>query len=64
MPQSLITLIDPGLYGPLSLCRNSDLPFVDTGIVMDQLYQLNVHKSMGPDGIHTDNLQYDLHAIS
>ncbi|KFV96106.1 hypothetical protein N327_11049, partial [Fulmarus glacialis] len=27
-------------------------PFVDTEIVRDQLYQLNVHKSMGPDGIH------------
>ncbi|KFO62038.1 hypothetical protein N302_09561, partial [Corvus brachyrhynchos] len=26
-------------------------PFVDTEIVRDQLYQLNVHKSMGPDGI-------------
>ncbi|KAK4818300.1 LOW QUALITY PROTEIN: hypothetical protein QYF61_010762 [Mycteria americana] len=33
-------------------CGNSDFPFVDTGIVRDQLYQLNVHKSMGPDGIH------------
>ncbi|KFP52464.1 hypothetical protein N323_08608, partial [Cathartes aura] len=27
-------------------------PFVDTEIVRDQLYQLNVHESMGPDGIH------------
>ena len=26
--------------------------FVDTEIVRDQLYQLNVHKSMRPDGIH------------
>ena len=25
---------------------------MDTEIVRDQLYQLNVHKSMGPDGIH------------
>jgi len=25
---------------------------VDTEIVRDQLYQLNLHKSMGPDGIH------------
>ncbi|GAB0207914.1 mitochondrial enolase superfamily member 1 [Grus japonensis] len=33
-------------------CGNSDFPFVDTEIVRDQLYQLNVHKSMGPDGIH------------
>ncbi|KFP51221.1 RNA-directed DNA polymerase from mobile element jockey, partial [Cathartes aura] len=31
---------------------NNDFPFVDTEIVRDQLYQLNVHKSMGPDGIH------------
>ncbi|KAK4810454.1 LOW QUALITY PROTEIN: hypothetical protein QYF61_004234 [Mycteria americana] len=33
-------------------CGNSDFPFVDTEIVRDQLYQLNVHKSMGPEGIH------------
>ncbi|KAK4833057.1 hypothetical protein QYF61_027719 [Mycteria americana] len=33
-------------------CRNSDFPFVDTEIVKDHLYQLNVHKSMGPDRIH------------
>ncbi|KFV93053.1 RNA-directed DNA polymerase from mobile element jockey, partial [Fulmarus glacialis] len=33
-------------------CGNSDFPFVDTEIVRDQLYQLNVHQSMGPDGIH------------
>ncbi|KAK4825967.1 hypothetical protein QYF61_003536 [Mycteria americana] len=33
-------------------CGNSDFPFVDTEIVRDQLYQLNVHKSVGPDGIH------------
>ncbi|KAK4827625.1 hypothetical protein QYF61_019835 [Mycteria americana] len=33
-------------------CGNSDFPFVDTEIVRDQLYQLNVYKSMGPDGIH------------
>ncbi|KFQ75093.1 hypothetical protein N337_12591, partial [Phoenicopterus ruber ruber] len=31
---------------------NNDFPFVDTEIVRDQLYQLNVHKSMGLDGIH------------
>nr|XP_009919749.1 PREDICTED: SH3 domain-containing RING finger protein 3-like [Haliaeetus albicilla] len=31
---------------------NGDFPFVDTEIVRDQLCQLNVHKSMGPDGIH------------
>jgi len=33
-------------------CGNSDLPFVVTEMVRDQLYQLNVHKSTGPDGIH------------
>jgi len=30
-------------------CGNSDFPFVDTEIVRNQL---NVHRSMGPDGIH------------
>lgn len=30
----------------------SDFPFVDTEIVRDQLYQLNVSKSMWSDGIH------------
>ncbi|PKU46059.1 rna-directed dna polymerase from mobile element hypothetical protein [Limosa lapponica baueri] len=33
-------------------CGNSDFPFVDTEIIRDQLYQLNVHKSMGPDKIY------------
>ncbi|KAK4806869.1 LOW QUALITY PROTEIN: hypothetical protein QYF61_012590 [Mycteria americana] len=33
-------------------CGSSAFPFVDTEIVKDQLYQLYVHKSMGPDGIH------------
>ncbi|GAB0203757.1 mitochondrial enolase superfamily member 1 [Grus japonensis] len=33
-------------------CENSDFPFVDTEIVRDQLYQLNVHRYIGPDGIH------------
>ncbi|KAK4806795.1 hypothetical protein QYF61_005591 [Mycteria americana] len=33
-------------------CGSSAFPFVDTEIVRDQLYQLYVHKSMGPDGIH------------
>ncbi|KAM9245617.1 RNA helicase Mov10l1 [Leptosomus discolor] len=32
-------------------CENSDFPFVDTEVVKDMLYQPNVHKSMGPDGI-------------
>ncbi|KFP58021.1 hypothetical protein N323_02901, partial [Cathartes aura] len=27
-------------------------PFVNTEIVSDQWHQLNVHKSVGPDGIH------------
>ncbi|KFV44899.1 hypothetical protein N341_04094, partial [Tyto alba] len=27
-------------------------PFVNTEIVRDRLYQMNVHKSMGPDRIH------------
>ncbi|KFQ89025.1 hypothetical protein N337_00969, partial [Phoenicopterus ruber ruber] len=31
---------------------SSDFPFVDTEIIRDRLYQLNVHKSMGPDAIH------------
>ncbi|KAK4810522.1 hypothetical protein QYF61_004485 [Mycteria americana] len=38
-------------------CGNSDFPFVDTEIVKDQLYQLNVHKSMGPEGIHPRGLK-------
>ncbi|PKU33292.1 rna-directed dna polymerase from mobile element hypothetical protein [Limosa lapponica baueri] len=33
-------------------CGSSDFPFVDTETIRVQLYQLNVHKSMGPDGIH------------
>ncbi|KAK4810339.1 hypothetical protein QYF61_019258 [Mycteria americana] len=33
-------------------CGNSDFPFVDTEVVRDQLCQLNLHKSVGPDGIH------------
>ncbi|KAJ7424017.1 RNA-directed DNA polymerase from mobile element jockey-like protein [Pitangus sulphuratus] len=28
-----------------------DFPFVDSEIVREQLYQMNVHKSMGPDGM-------------
>ncbi|KAK4830724.1 hypothetical protein QYF61_013174 [Mycteria americana] len=32
-------------------CGNNDFPFVDTEIVRDQLYQLHVQNSMGPDGI-------------
>lgn len=30
----------------------SSFLFTMTGMVRDQLYQLNVHKSLGPDGIH------------
>ena len=33
-------------------CGNSDFPFVDTEIVRDRLYQLNVCKSAWPDGSH------------
>ncbi|GAB0207632.1 hypothetical protein GRJ2_003228900 [Grus japonensis] len=33
-------------------CGNSDFAFVENEIVRDQLYQLNVHKFMGPDSIH------------
>ncbi|KFP59003.1 RNA-directed DNA polymerase from mobile element jockey, partial [Cathartes aura] len=32
-------------------------PFVDTAIVGDQLYQLPVHKSLGPDGIPPRGLE-------
>lgn len=32
-------------------CRNSDIPFVGIEIIRDNLYQLNVYKSMGPDRI-------------
>lgn len=56
LPQSLILLVDLGLPDPLQLeaheCRISDFPFVDTEIVRDQLYQLNVCKSMWSNGIH------------
>lgn len=33
-------------------CGNSDFLFVDSAIVKDQLRQLNVPKSVGPDGLH------------
>jgi len=33
-------------------CRKSDFPFADTEFVRDYLYQLNVHKFMGPHVIH------------
>ncbi|KAK4808933.1 hypothetical protein QYF61_008213 [Mycteria americana] len=33
-------------------CRKSAFPFVDSETVRDQLHQLNVPKSMGPDGLH------------
>ena len=33
-------------------CGNSGFPFLDTETVRDQLYQLSVHKSTRPDGIH------------
>ncbi|KAK4823871.1 hypothetical protein QYF61_007627 [Mycteria americana] len=54
--KSLVILIDLGLPSPLSWedhkCGNSDFLFVDIEIVRDQMYQLNIHKSMGPDRIH------------
>ena len=31
-------------------CGDSDCPLVETEIVRDQPYQLNVHRSMGPEG--------------
>ncbi|PKU47401.1 rna-directed dna polymerase from mobile element hypothetical protein [Limosa lapponica baueri] len=40
------------LMKKLQVCGNSDFPFVDTEILRDQLYQLNVYKSIGPSGIH------------
>jgi len=33
-------------------CGNSDFPLADTEIVRDELCQLNVRRSVGPDGIH------------
>lgn len=33
-------------------CRNSSSPFMDNEILRDRLYQLNIHKSVGPDWIH------------
>ncbi|GAB0181560.1 mitochondrial enolase superfamily member 1 [Grus japonensis] len=50
LPQSLLILVDLRLPSPLNWRTTS--PFVDTEIVKDQLYQLNIHKFMGPDGIH------------
>jgi len=38
-------------------CGNSDFAFVDTEIVRDQLYQLNVCKSVRLDGIHPRGLK-------
>lgn len=48
LPQSLIWPPEPEDHE----CGNSDFSFVDTENVKDQLYQLNVHRSLGPDGIH------------
>lgn len=44
-------------------CGNSDFLFVDTTIVRDQLYQLNIHKSMGPHGIHPSVLKEPVNVI-
>ena len=32
-------------------CGSSDFPFLDIEIVKDQVHHLDVHKSMGPDGL-------------
>lgn len=56
LPQSLIILISLGLPGPLSHRTTSvgivTFDLLDTENVKDQLYHLNVHRSLGPDGIH------------
>lgn len=43
-------------------CGNSDFLSVDT--VRDQLYQLNVHKSMGPYGIHPSVLKEPVNVMA
>ena len=40
----------PGLPSWRAMTGNSDFLVVDTEIIRDQLYQRNVHNSMGPDG--------------
>lgn len=53
--QFLILMTNLGLGSNLQLddhnWESSDFPLVATKTVSDQLYQLNVHKSLGPDGI-------------
>lgn len=50
---SLIILIDLGLLSSLIWCTTCQYsPFADSEIVGNQLYQLDVHKFMGPDGIY------------
>lgn len=46
---SLLSYLVPWVGVPL--VWNSDFSFVDSEIVRDQLYQLNVYNSMEPDGI-------------
>ncbi|KAJ7422357.1 hypothetical protein WISP_38414 [Willisornis vidua] len=38
-------------------CGNSDFQLVNTEIVRDHLYQMNVHKSMGPEGFHPRDMK-------
>lgn len=45
-------------------CGNSDFLSVDPEIVRDQLYQLNVHKSMGPHGIHPSVLKEPVNVMA
>jgi len=56
LPQSLIILIDLGLSSPLSQRTTSVGTMTDNFSVHKwkgtSMHLLNVHKSMGPDGIH------------
>lgn len=56
--QFLIIMIDLGLPSPLSWKVRTGVPvIVFTKIVREQLYKMNVHKSMGPDRIHISVLK-------
>jgi len=43
---------------------NRDFLFADTEIVKDQVYQLNVHKPIGPDGVHLRVLKEPVDVMS